>query len=452
MKKCVLYSSNTKKRSKNYLHEVFPKWSDLWDAVASKHRDIDLTIVIQLNTRYFLDISNGACILSPKNVHVITLDEDATIADFVQTIMFQNPDIVVAMPQPISGFDWNGIRDATIADILRDNGIKCLCYSVNTAINCFDKCKTYRFLRDNGFCVSEAVCIDNDLFVINGQDSYSTLNAYRESILWEIKRLGMPVIIKPSMGSGSMGIHISHTYEDVRDYLFTDILHTDLIVEKLLTGDEYGLEIHGVNGNYIISPPYRKFSSDDGLVNDPLGVATLKYGPILNSELRVEDLRLEMRRLAETMGFTGIFNIDLFFADDQWYILDINSRWSGITSLVTTSQGRSVYDVFVDQITGTERDLNDYSNWKYCCQFKIAKSNSGLFGSMVENGDVTSISCEQILLAGERKWYNDAVSARYDSLNTLLEGFAKLRKKYPEVISEKSVKALKKNAHKYLLR
>ncbi len=205
MKKIVLYSSNTRKRGTSHFCEVFPKWSDLWDAAAKKHKELDLTMVLQQNGRYFLDISEGKTGRMPSGVPMITLPEDASIADFVQTIKMQNPDVAIAVPHPISGYDWNGIRDAVIAESLRDEGIECICYSYQTALDCFDKRKTYRFLKDHGFRVSEAVCIEHDLFTLKGTDAGSALNAYQESILWKIRKL-LPVIIKSAVGSGSIGV------------------------------------------------------------------------------------------------------------------------------------------------------------------------------------------------------------------------------------------------------
>ena len=444
MKKVVLFSSNTKKRNPSHFLDMYPKWNTLWDEVADKHKDLEISLVFQLNGRYFFDIADGMIVNPPKRVNVVTLPADASIADFIRAIEDCKPDIVLALPHPISGYDWNDIRDAAIADSLRDDGIEFICCSFKTALDCFDKGRTNRVLKDNGFNVSEGFWVDHELFRIDDEKTGSTINAYRESILWKIKNLA-PVIIKSATGSGSIGIQVFETGQEAERFLLSEDFSQNMVVERYLQGDEYGVEIHGCNGNYIISPPFRKLSFEQSLVNDPLGLSTLKYGPVYGEKIHVDLLRSELERLANVMGFTGIVNLDLFFADDKWYILDINSRWSGITSLVTAAQGRSAYDVFIEQITGTKRDLNDPSNWKYCCQFKIPQSDSVKFDRLVEDGDLTSVSHEKIILAGEERWYNDAVTTGYDSLSGLAEGFAALREKYPEIIPEKSAVTLKED-------
>ncbi len=441
MKKVVLYSSNTRNRAKSHFLEVFPKWNALWEAAAERYTELEITVVLQLNNRYYLDFKDGEPAGYPKGIKMVVLPNDATIPDFLRAIEGEKPDVAVAITHPISGYDWNGIRDAVIAESLRDDGITAICYGYPAALLCFDKNKTFQVMRDNRFRVSNAVLVEHELFTVKGAECGSTLNAYQESILWKIRKL-MPVIIKNASGSGSVGIRVFRDYEEAKAFLLSEAFDKNVIVEQLLEGDEYGIEIHGCGGKYIVSPPYRKLSYESGEVNDPLGAATLKYGPVISDKINTEALRAEMLRLANLFRLTGIVNLDLFYVNGEWYILDINSRWSGITSLVTASQGRSAYEVFLDQVVEDDRGLNDWSKWKYCCQFKIPQSEGVDFGKLVADGDLSSVSHEEIMIGGEKRWYNDAVTATYDSLEALAEGFEKLRAKYPEILCEKSVKAL----------
>ena len=444
MKKVVLYSSNSKDRGKSHFLEAFPKWNRLWEAAAERYKDLEITVVLQLNNRYYLDFKDEEPAGFPKGVRMVVLPNDAAIPDFLRAIEAEKPDVAVAMTHPISGYDWNGIRDAVIAESLRDDGIETICGDYPASLVCFDKAKTFQVLRDNGFRVSEAVTVEHELFTLEGAETGSTLNAYRESILWKIRKLA-PVIIKAATGSGSVGIRVCRTYEEAEAFLLSGAFDKNAIVERLLEGEEYGVEIHGCGGKHTVSPPYRKLSYEEDVVNDPLGATTLKYGPVLSESIRPEALRAEMLRLANLLGFTGIVNLDLFFVNGDWYILDINGRWSGITSLVSASQGRSAYEVFLDQVTGDDRGLNDWTRWKYCCQFKMPQTETADFGRMVEDGDLTSVSNEQIRIGGETRWYNDAVTAGYDSPEALAEGFRKFREKYPEMLCEKSVRALEKD-------
>ena len=86
------------------------------------------------------------------------------------------------------------------------------------------------------------------------------------------------MIIKAATGSGSVGIRVCRTYEEAEAFLLSGAFDKNAIVERLLEGEEYGVEIHGCGGKYIVSPPYRKLSYEEDVVNDPLGATTLKYG------------------------------------------------------------------------------------------------------------------------------------------------------------------------------
>ena len=443
MKKVVIYSSNSKRRDPSSSCEVFPKWTEQWERTAGIYSDMDITLVVQLNGRYFLDIKDGKPVSLPEGIHTVILPMEAEVGDFVKAVLDCEPDIAIAMTGPVSGYDWNGIRDAAIAEGIRKAGVECICFSVDTAMDCFDKCRTHRLLKDNGFNVSNAVYVNYDLFTAAKGQQGTAVNAYRDSVLWQIGQLKTPLVLKSSTGSSSIGIHISDTYEDAESYLCSEAFTEDVIVEERFIGEEYSMEIQGCSGNYIISPPYRVFWYDKSDLKDPLGAKTLKYGPVLGEAYHTDELQAEMLRLAELMGLTGIINIDLFFVDGKWYILELNSRWSGVTTLTCGSQGRLPYQVFLDQINGASKDCSDTASLKYCCQFKMPKADPEVLDSMVRSGDVSSIiSYEFIFPDGTHRWFNDAVTKGCDSAAELCELYKALSGKYPELISDESAEEL----------
>ncbi|MCR4604487.1 MAG: ATP-grasp domain-containing protein [Eubacterium sp.] len=444
MKKIVLYSSNSKHRDKNSNCTVFPKWATQWDEMAARHPDVEITLVVQLNGRYFLDILDGELVKKPENIEVIVLPMEAGLKEFLQTVAEQKPDVAVAMPGPVSGYDWNGIRDAAIAEGLRKNGIDTICYTPDTALDCFDKARTHQVLKENGFRIPDALYLHHELFTTQKLGDACTGNVYQEYILWEIENMDMPVVIKSTTGSSSMGIYIAKNYEDARDYLLSDALVEDVIVEQFLDGEEYGAEVHGDRGNYVVSPPFRIFNTVPGQLNDPLGQTTLKYGPILDPDLHIEEVRAELKRLAELMKFSGIMEIDLVLVKGEWYILEINNRWSGLTTLITASQGRYPYDVYIDEAIGFETDYNDVSNLTFACQFKMPKIELETLEKISSEEDIKSVIQYEVRLPGrDIFWFNDTVVGGYKSMDDLINGFEKMQKKYPECIPEFLTKALR---------
>ncbi len=444
MKRIVLFSSNSKHRDKSSNCTVYPRWARQWDEVAARHSEYEIWLVVQLNGRYFLDICDGELVQEPENIHLEILPMEAKLKEFIEAVAKLKPDLAIAMPGPVSGYDWNGIRDAGIAEGLRKKGIETICYSAETALNCFDKWRTHQILKANGFKVAEALYLHYELFRSTKLDAVSTGNVYQEHVLWEIENMKMPVVIKSTTGSSSMGIYIARDYEDARKYLLSDDLVEDVIIEEFLEGEEYGAEVHGDSGNYVVSPPYRIFNTVKGSLNDPLGATTLKYGPILDDDLHIEDVRSELKRMANIMGFSGIMEIDLVLVKGEWYILEINNRWSGLTTLITASQGRLPYDVYVDEAAGVPKYLNDTNNLKYALQFKMKELSPQELEEIAGQPCMKSVIQYDVRLAGKEPFsFNDAVMSGFDSIEDLIKGFAEFQKKYPQQISIDLVEALR---------
>ncbi|MBQ6441752.1 MAG: ATP-grasp domain-containing protein [Lachnospiraceae bacterium] len=443
MKKVVLFSSNSKHRDKDSNCTVFPKWASQWDEMALRHPDLDITLVVQLNGRYFLDINEGELAQQPEKIHLQVLPMEAKLDEFADAVTNLHPDIAVAMPGPVSGYDWNGIRDAAIAEELRRRGIETICYSADTALDCFDKWRTHQVLKQNGFRIPDALYLHYEMFTTQKLSAVSTGNVYQEYILYEISKLPMPVVIKSTTGSSSMGIHVAKDFEDAKQYLLSDELVEDVVIEEFLDGEEYGAEVHGSKGNFVVSPPFRIFNTVKGELNDPLGATTLKYGPILDEKLKVEEVRAELKRMAELMDFSGIMEIDLVLVKGEWYILEINNRWSGLTTLITASQNRLPYDVYVEQVEKGSIDLNDTRNLSFACQFKMPQVDMDTLTKIAEEPCMCSVIQYEVRLPGKAPWiFNDAVTGGYKSMKDLLDGFAALQQKYPEQIPEDLVKAL----------
>ena len=306
---------------------------------------------------------------------------------------------------------------------------------------CNDKWKTFEFLASNGFHTPRSFLrLDN------------VLDAIREG------ELQYPIVVKPRFGCGSLSVETAYDEEDLRcltkradygishSYLKFESAVTDekVIFQEKLKGEEYGAEVHGDRGGYVVSPPYRIFNTVSGQLNDPLGATTLKYGPILNEDLHIEELRGELRRMADIMGFSGIMEIDLVLVRGEWYILEINNRWSGLTTLITASQDRLPYDVYVSEAGSDPALLDDVKNLKYALQFKMKNASSDDLERISKESGMKSVIQYDVRLPGKEPFsFNDAVIGGYDSMEELLSGFEALQKKYPEMISGELTEALK---------
>lgn len=443
-KRVVLYSSNSKRRSKDSNCIAFPRWSTFWNKLAAEYDDCDIYLVLQLNGRYFLDIHDGELVNPPVQVHLEIMDMEAGLDAFVGKITELAPDIAIAMPGPVSGIDWNGLRDAAIAEELRRRGIETICYPSKSAEICFDKWLTHRFLKENGFHVAQAVYVHHELFSAGKGDKYSTGNVYQEVVLNKVKKLPYPVIIKGTTGSASSRIVIAQTWDEAVEYLLSEKNQEDLIVEELLRGQEYGTEIHGCRGNYNVIPPIMKFTTDNEAVIDPLGLTTLKIGPMIGEKHHSDEFIAELTRLAELLDLTGNNNLDMMLCEGKWYILEINARWSGTTMLTSCIEGRNPYAVYLEQYTGSKRDYTDPDNLKIACNFKMSGGSEEMLEKLSKEDQVDSVIHYEVVRSDNNKFFfNDVIIGGFDSFEEMAERLADLQKAFPEEISPDIAVAVK---------
>ncbi len=88
--------------------------------------------------------------------------------------------------------------------------------------------------------------------------------------------MNFPVIVKDTLGAGSIGVEIMNSYEEVESFLNSNRNNSDIMVEELIQGEQCGTEIHGVEGRYSVLPPIAFSVTKEG-ITDPL--SSVKFGP-----------------------------------------------------------------------------------------------------------------------------------------------------------------------------
>ena len=80
--------------------------------------------------------------------------------------------------------------------------------------------------------------------------------------------------MKDTLGAGSIGVEIMNSYEEVESFLNSDRNNSDIMVEELIQGEQFGTEIHGVEGRYSVLPPIAFSVTKEG-ITDPLSSVNL---------------------------------------------------------------------------------------------------------------------------------------------------------------------------------
>ncbi|MCR5189670.1 MAG: ATP-grasp domain-containing protein [Treponema sp.] len=285
----------------------------------------------------FICVSQFPASFMPEE-STLLLDKALDAQAFALEIEKLNPDLLLPMTFWVDPFDWLSVNDALVAQYLEKKGIKCLYHSLKTSLICFDKYKTQQKLLQNGFNVAKGIYVDHDLYFCAGSHKNVINNVYKASIRSQLEELKLPLIIKDTVGLSSYGMTVVHSYGEAIAYLNSKRNNSNRIIEEYLDGQQYGLEIYGLPGNYRVMPPFR-FSLNQYGITSPKQSA--KAGP----EPLSKELESIMLRLAQCLQLKGLAQVDLIYKDSKWYIIEINPRLSGMTYLYAQSMGLSVFEL-----------------------------------------------------------------------------------------------------------
>ena len=153
------------------------------------------------------------------------------------------------------------------------------------------------------------------------------------------------MIIKDTTGLSSYGMTVVHTYGEAAGYLNSKRNNSNRLIEEFIEGQQYGLEIYGVPGNYTVLPPLAFSVNQYGITSPKQSV---KYGPCELPEI----LRDMMLGLAENLELRGCAQVDLILDDmGEWHIIEINPRLSGMSYTYAGACGLSVFDMLYNRDT-----------------------------------------------------------------------------------------------------
>jgi carbamoyl-phosphate synthase large subunit len=197
----------------------------------------------------------------------------------------------------LSFFDMDVRRLSDHVDEFARIGVKCFIPRTEAADICFDKWRTFEFLRANGF---------------DTPDTYLDLADVRAAM--EAGRLAFPVFVKPRSGFGSRNTFKAQDWKQLEVFFG---LEKDMIVQEALGGDAYDFDIlNDLQGKPLSVVCWRKSLSRMGETEQ----ATT-----------VHDDRLAAvgQRLAGLLAFAGPLDADLFAWNGKVYVLEINLRFGG---------------------------------------------------------------------------------------------------------------------------
>jgi len=176
-------------------------------------------------------------------------------------------------------------------------GVKVIVSAPKVIDICFDKYKTYQFLKESGF-------------------TYAKTFINLKQALEEIKKgaLVFPVLVKPRKGSRSVGISKVNTIKELEEKYKQQ---KDVVIQEYIDGDEYNLDLF----NNSDLKPVAAFVKKKIQVRD--GETYEEY-----SVYDYEILQCA-KELVKKLGCYGPIDIDLFKKGNEYIVIDINPRFGG---------------------------------------------------------------------------------------------------------------------------
>lgn len=270
------------------------------------------------------------------------IDENLTCDEIVSVLLEWNPDVVISISLP----DNNSMRDALIKEKLRDKNIPMIMHPIDATNILCNKWDTISFLRNNNYPVSNSFLISGDLLSKRSIEYLS----YKEMIINKANGMKFPLIVKPLWDSMSLGILKLSTIEDFSSWLDKNAPDTDIIVEEFLNGELFGMEVVGCSGSYYCQPLIQKCTSKKD--NDFVPFDHIRFGPVTNEKFNIQKLEKQMTLIAESLGLLGSAEFEMIFYEEEFYIIEINPRVSGLTNLSSTISNNNIYDQLIDIATG----------------------------------------------------------------------------------------------------
>lgn len=179
-------------------------------------------------------------------------------------------------------------------------GVQPVIPSAEVSNICYDKYRTYLFLKEHGFYTPET-------FI----DLAQAISAI------DTGKVVFPLIVKPRHGFASRNVFQARNIKEL-DVLFHYV--PDMLIQEMLTGQQYDIEsCNDFQGQVLSVVPWHQFSSRAGetdqskICDDP---ALIDLGLLLGKKLG-------------QLGHVGPLDADLFVQDDNVSILEMNPRFGG---------------------------------------------------------------------------------------------------------------------------
>lgn len=248
-------------------------------------------------------------------------------------------------------------EDGTIPALMQLNQIPYTSCSMNASSLCCDKVSFKYYVVGLGLKTAEFVTVNESEFVQNAVQTVEKI----------VKKLGYPVIVKPSKLGSSIGIEVCNNEKELLSALDLGFsLGTQVLVEKFLTGiREFNCAVLGLHGEMLVSELEEPVKTSKILSFENKYINAQKNGdmafvprqmpPQISAELYQEIVDTS-KLLFETLNCKGVIRIDYILQGEQLYINEINTIPGSLANYLFKPKNISFGELLEKMVTIAIRD------------------------------------------------------------------------------------------------
>ena len=285
-----------------------------------------------------------------------TVSTDFSISDklYFEPLTIEDVLNVVELEQPIGVIvQFGGQTAINLAEQLVKNGVNIL----GTQIEDLDR-------AENRDLFEQAL---KDLNIPQPPGDTATNKAEAVEIA---KRIGYPVLVRPSYVLGGRAMEIVQNQADLEDYMENAVKASPehpVLVDRYLVGKE--CEVDAISdGKNVLIPGIMEHIERAGVHS---GDSMAVYPPQTLSPEQIQTIEAYTKRLAIGLNCVGMMNIQFVIHDDQVYVIEVNPRASRTVPFLSKVTGIPMAQVATRAILGEDLAEMGYPNGLYPTSEKV---------------------------------------------------------------------------------
>ncbi|WP_171333223.1 carbamoyl-phosphate synthase large subunit [Enterococcus cecorum] len=279
-----------------------------------------------------------------------TVSTDFSISDklYFEPLTIEDVLNVIELEQPIGVIvQFGGQTAINLAEQLVKNGVNIL----GTQIEDLDR-------AENRDLFEQAL---KDLNIPQPPGDTATNKAEAVEIA---KRIGYPVLVRPSYVLGGRAMEIVQNQADLEDYMENAVKASPehpILVDRYLVGKE--CEVDAISdGKNVLIPGIMEHIERAGVHS---GDSMAVYPPQTLSPEQIQTIEDYTKRLAIGLNCVGMMNIQFVIHDDQVYVIEVNPRASRTVPFLSKVTGIPMAQVATRAILGEYLAEMGYPNGLY---------------------------------------------------------------------------------------